>query len=351
MEHEPIVLIVDDNPAGQIAIKSLLLNQGYRLEMAANGEQALAKAVEVQPDVILLDVMMPDMNGFEVCQRLRRDPLTAEVPIVMVTALDDIESRLAGFEAGTDDFISKPFDRAELRARVRTITRLHRYRSLLDEREKLQQLSQQIMEIQERERRAVAVELHDDIGQGLTGLKFLVRQIGDSTDQEQAQAKVRELVEIIGDLIGRVRDLSLSLRPSMLDDFGLYPALIWLADQFTGKTGLEIECNFSELDEERFEPKIETAIFRIAQEALTNITRHAQANHVSINIDEDAFTLRFQIQDDGIGFDLADITRRRYISTGLSGMQERARMAGGALKIDSSTAGGGTRIIAEFPSR
>ncbi len=349
MERNPLILIVDDNPAGQKALESLLLGQGYDLEFASNGEQALAFSAEFKPDVVLLDVMMPGLDGFEVCRRLRANPLTAEVPVVMVTALDDSDSKLASFQAGADDFVSKPFDRTELQTRVRTITRLNRYHALLEEREKLQQLSRQILEVQERERRAVAVELHDEIGQGLTGLKHLIEQARDSACEPVGSEKLTSALMVIADLIGKVRSLSLNLRPSMLDDFGLYPALTWLAEQFSKNMALQIHCNFSALDEGRFPPEIETAVFRITQEALTNITRHAHAQHTWIMVETEPDDLIFMIQDDGSGFDLAALAAAKNLfSTGLSGMQERVRLAGGTFKIDSTT-GSGTKIVARFP--
>lgn len=134
MEHSNTILIVDDESSACETLKALLFKQRYNLAFAGNGIEALTKAEELTPDVILLDVMMPDMDGFEVCRRLRANPNLAEVPIIMVTALDDRASRLQGIEAGADDFISKPFDRIELRARIRSITRLNRYRRLLLER-------------------------------------------------------------------------------------------------------------------------------------------------------------------------------------------------------------------------
>ena len=136
MSHTPHVLIVDDEPAGRETIAALLVAEDYDLAFAGSGAEALEHAAAFTPDVILLDVMMPGLDGFEVCRRLRADPRLAEVPIIMVTALDDHDSRLQGIESGADDFVSKPFDRAELRARVRTITRLNRYRRLLAERAK-----------------------------------------------------------------------------------------------------------------------------------------------------------------------------------------------------------------------
>lgn len=132
-----IILIVDDETVSRHTVEILLESEGYLLVFAQSGQEALQKAVEIVPDLMLLDVMMPDMDGFQVCQQLRANPRLAELPILMVTALDDRESRLRGIEAGADDFMTKPFDRAELRARIRTITRLNRYRRLVETEEKL----------------------------------------------------------------------------------------------------------------------------------------------------------------------------------------------------------------------
>ena len=134
MENTSTVLIVDDESSARKSLRALLMNQGYHLAFATNGLEALTMAAEQNPDIILLDVMMPDMDGLEVCQRLRATPDVAEVPIIMVTALDDRNFRLRAIEAGVDDFITKPFDRVELRARIKTITRLNRYRKLLTEK-------------------------------------------------------------------------------------------------------------------------------------------------------------------------------------------------------------------------
>jgi len=137
MPENSTILIVDDEMVSRYTVEVLLAQEGYTLVFAECGEDALEKAVKLIPDLMLLDVMMPGMDGFEVCQRLRANPRLAELPIVMITALDDRDSRLRGIEAGADDFMSKPFDRAELRARVRTITRLNRYRRLIETEEQL----------------------------------------------------------------------------------------------------------------------------------------------------------------------------------------------------------------------
>ena len=166
MRQNSTILIVDDEQVGRDTLEALLTGQDYNLAFASDGAEALAKAAELTPDLVLLDVMMPGMDGFEVCQRLRADPLLAEVPIIIVTALDDRDFRLRGIEAGADDFVSKPFDRVELRARVRTVTRLNRYRQLLLANQQLDsknaELRQTIQalqtEITERKRAGEALE-------------------------------------------------------------------------------------------------------------------------------------------------------------------------------------------------
>ncbi|MFM8424267.1 MAG: response regulator, partial [Chloroflexota bacterium] len=139
------ILIVDDDPAGREVLVSILESDGYELILAENGFQAIELANAVHPDIILLDVMMPGMDGFETCRRIRSEKDIAEVPILFLTALDDRQSLLSGLEAGADDFITKPPDRYELRARLLGISRLNRFRKLLDERQNLEEAHQQLL--------------------------------------------------------------------------------------------------------------------------------------------------------------------------------------------------------------
>ncbi len=143
MKPNCTILIVDDEHYDRVILQKLFNETATELAFAGTGQEALNKAASLFPDIILLDVIMPDMDGFEVCRQLRADPLLAEVPILLLTALNDRESRLAGLEAGADDFISKPFDQVELKARVQAITRLNRYRRLLIERIKFEKVVEQ----------------------------------------------------------------------------------------------------------------------------------------------------------------------------------------------------------------
>ncbi len=130
MNEQETILIADGDPLGRETLKALLMSQGYNLTFATSGPDTLIKIEEIEPDLLLLDAVLPEINGFEVCEKLRTDLKITDIPIIMVTALDDDASRLRGLRVGVDDFITKPFDMAQLRARVRTITNLNRQRRL-----------------------------------------------------------------------------------------------------------------------------------------------------------------------------------------------------------------------------
>lgn len=169
------ILIVDDIPAMSQLIAALLNDGSYQLEFAYSGHEALEKAQALDPDLILLDIMMPDMDGFAVCRALRAMPRLAAAPIILVTALDDRASRLAGLEAGADDFISKPFDPSELRARVRAVTRMNRYRQLLTEQARYQRLIELSPD---------GIVIVDNAGQIRLANPAMLRMLGaDSMDQ------------------------------------------------------------------------------------------------------------------------------------------------------------------------
>jgi len=204
----------------------------------------------------------------------------------------------------------------------------------------LQLLSRQLLQAQEVERRSIARELHDEIGQRLTGLGLLLSSQHPSLDQlTDAQAIVR-------DLIARLRTLSLDLRPTILDDLGLLPALVWLFERYTAQTNVSVRFEHRLLDDQRFDPDVEITAYRIIQEALTNVARHAGVNEVTVRLWTDDDTLTVVIVDQGRGFDPQRIDTRA--SSGLTGMQERAALLGGSLTIEAFP-GAGTRLTATLP--
>lgn len=200
------VLIVDDDYGGRETLQSVLEGEGYQLETAENGMQAIDKARTLLPDVILLDVMMPGMDGYEVCKRIRSNPSLAEIHIIMLTALDDRQSMLSGLESGADDFITKPYDRYELRARLLGVTRLNRYRKLLDERANIEQAHQQLLSAYDAtiEGWSHAMDLRDRETEGhtlrVTNSAMGLAKLAGITDDELVHVRRGALLHDIGKL-------------------------------------------------------------------------------------------------------------------------------------------------------
>ncbi len=348
------ILVVDDEKVARYTLAALIKKPNYHVEMADNGIQGIEMAKQLNPDVILLDIMMPGLNGYEVCKRIRSDSQIGEVPIIMITALDDRDAKLNGLLVGADDFLTKPFDSMELGIRLKSLLRVGRYRHLVNEREKLKEtlielsaknsqlqiLSQQILDAQENERRHVAVELHDEIGQIITGLKMILERRVDDTSSLLAEARA-----VTNELMQRVREISLNLRPTALDDFGLSAALNDLFKRFSSRTNIRIHHNANPLDERRFNKNIETTVFRVAQEAITNIARHSGVKDANVILIMKPDILRVSIADSGKGFDIQ--SKEVSASTGLSGMKERVILAGGRFVLQSEP-GKGTLVLAEF---
>ncbi|MCX5999434.1 MAG: PAS domain S-box protein [Chloroflexi bacterium] len=222
---------------------------------------------------------------------------------------------------------------------TRDITERKRYE------ERLRSLSARLVELQEAERRRIARELHDQIGQWLTGLSLLLNMIPD-LPAEAIRSNIAEAQVLINELMGRVKDMSLELRPSMLDDLGLMPTLIRHFLRYNAQTSVDVDFKQRGLDR-RFPAELETAVFRIVQEGLTNVARHANVPKASVRVVVSRSRLSLQIEDNGKGFD-PQVLAARGASSGITGMQERAALLGGHLAVDSIP-GVGTRLMAEFP--
>ncbi len=207
----------------------------------------------------------------------------------------------------------------------------------------LQMFSRQLIEAQEDERRRISRELHDQIGQILTAIKMNLYTVQEVRQVSKIGCYVKDNLEAVDEALRLVRDLSVDLRPPVLDDFGLATALCWYVDRYSRRTGLEVDVVIEMPDQnERFSRDVETACFRIAQEALTNIVRHAQPSQVSLQLMKDGNVLVLSIKDDGVGFDPESLRRRapRAATLGLISMQERAHAAGGTIEIDSAMSKG-----------
>lgn len=204
MNETTNILIVDDNAANRDTLEALLTSLGHELRFAQSGEEALKKAIALPPDLILLDVNMPGMDGFEVCEKLRADSKLASVPIVITTSLDDKKSKMRGIEVGADDFITKPIDGMEIRARVKMILRLNRYRKSLQQQDEIQHAHNELQDAYEEtlkgwvralDARDTETELHSRRVTLLT--KSVARQAGIA-DQDVEDVRRGALLHDIG---------------------------------------------------------------------------------------------------------------------------------------------------------
>lgn len=211
--------------------------------------------------------------------------------------------------------------------------------------DRLRDLTRRLVEVQELERRHIASELHDQIGQSLTGLK-LALETAIRLPPEGVRPILSRAQAAINELMAAVKSMSLDLRPSMLDDLGLLPTLVWHFKRYTAQTGVRVAFGHTGLPR-RFAPETETASYRIIQEALTNVARHAHVEEATVRLFATLDSLSIEIEDRGMGFDVKK-SMAAGMSSGLLGMRERAVSLGGRLAIES-VPGCGTRLTAEFP--
>ncbi len=202
-----------------------------------------------------------------------------------------------------------------------------------------------VVEAQELERARLARELHDETGQALTSILLGLKSLEDQVDSAAGREAASEVRELVVSTLQDVRRLAVELRPTALDDFGLVPALERLAEMFSSGSGIEVDLD-ARLGEERLPADVETMLYRLVQEALTNVVKHASAQHVTVRLARDGAGVTATVADDGSGFDPAAANGR----LGLTGMRERVGLVGGRLTVDSSV-GRGATLIAEVPLR
>ncbi len=331
----PRVLVVEDEAIVARDISMQLSDLGYvAVGIASSAEQALERVAALAPDLVLMDIQLGGpTDGIAAAETIRQQ---YALPVVFITAYsaDEILARAKLTEPY--GYILKPFTDRELRVTLTMALYKHQAEAkLLNSSRQLKALSRHVLEVQELERRRVAIELHDELGQSLTAIKINL-QLSQRLKEQPLSELNLESIRIVEDALQQVRRLATTLRPSMLDDLGLAPALKWIAEQSAGRGGFAV--NFHHVRaQSRLAPDIETACFRIVQEALTNITRHAQAKRVEISLRREGEDMVLSVQDDGLGFDIQAMRQRAVLggSLGVLGMQERANLIDGQLTIHS----------------
>jgi signal transduction histidine kinase len=382
-EHH--VVFVDPVPSERLLTSTFFAAHAPRLRFRAEPPEVIESLVgnQVEADAIVLGPNLPVDLMLDALRRLHAGD--ERRPVLVVGSFQHAETTIAAFRLGAHDYLLtgpasltdlvfslhdalKRADTERLNARLtRELADLNRsltaqvaartreleqevlVRRQAEQRAEenaswLQSLSSRLLRVQEDERRALAQELHDQIGQLLTGLRFQLE-----AGREAATSRpLTEALDTTSELLRSVRELTLQLRPRMLDDLGLRPALEWQTKLFQHQTGIAVELELS-LPEHRLASELETTVFRLVQEALTNVARHSGAKSAVVTVTADEQALQVEIADRGRGFDAAAALARRN-SLGLAGLAERVRLAGGKFDVFSA-AGQGSRLHAEFPLR
>lgn len=336
-EHKQVnILMVDDSPAKLLSYEVILKELGENLIKATSGREALERLLKNDVAVVLMDVSMPELDGFELAEMIRQHPRFQKTAIIFISAvhLTDLD-RLKGYQRGAVDYISVPIAPELLRAKVTVFAELHRKTQQMEALNgELQELSCRLIAARDEERRRLARDLHDGLGQELAAAKLMVETLPVEPHQVQLEEKIAQTKQSIGRAIQQVRSISYLLHPPLLDERGLLAALRWYLDGLSERSGIETALELEPIAFPRLQQRAETTVFHIIQEALTNVLRHSGARRVSVAMVQRERDLRLSICDDGKGVgDAVAQLRPDSIGIGLSGMRERAAELGGKLRV------------------
>jgi signal transduction histidine kinase len=351
------VLLLEDSPLDAELELKMLVSSGCECNATCvkTSDEFSAALSRPELDIILADYNLPGFDGLAalaIAQRRRPD-----LPFILVSGVVGEEFAVESVKAGATDYVLKsrldrlgPVVKRALRERGERERTRAAEQGLRDAHARLQALSTRTLHVQEEERRRIARELHDEIGQALTAVKIHI-QAAQRRLPGPAREALNESIEVVDQALNQVRSLSLDLRPPQLDQLGLVAALRWHVDKQTAVSGINAEFSAPVLPR-RLSSDMETVCFRIVQEAVTNTIRHAQATRLRVELKIKGETLAISVSDNGRGYDIAE-ARRRSLETGhagLFGIQERATLAGGKVEFESSP-GNGATIRAAFPLR
>lgn len=463
------ILHVDDTDAQRYALSRVLRHAGFEVLEARTGRQALDLVAQF-PDLVILDVNLPDIDGFTVCRHIKANDQTSRIPVLHLSAtMVSTEARVAGLDGGADAYLVQPVQNEELLATVRALLRtrkseealwhserqyrlffeanplacwvfnvsdfrilavneaavqqygytrdeftaltiddivaetasssevrwnstfqsatVHKHRtktgSLLDveeilaplrldeknarlaivqdvtarllreesqRREEMQRLLlERVLKAQEEERQRISRELHDEAGQLMTSLLVGLRSMGDSRRLKEAKDQAKALRKIASKAIEEVGRLARGLHSSVLDDLGLKDAIEKFTGEYAAVHHLPVTLDFGNVPLSDLDTQIQIGLYRIIQEALTNVARHSHASSVSVCFEWCDPLLKLSIRDDGQGFKAHALRERPSGHLGIEGMRQRALILGGTLEIRSAPTEG-TIIEVRLPN-
>jgi signal transduction histidine kinase len=349
------ILMVDDQPSKLLSYEAILGNLDENLIKAASGREALEHLLHNDVAVMLMDVSMPEIDGFEVAEMVRQHPRFQRTAIIFISAvhLTDLD-RLKGYERGAVDYISVPVVPELLRAKVSVFAELYRKTRQLEAAEdNLRLLSGHLMRTQDDERRRIARELHDGLGQRLVAIKMGVDSLKiTARDNPRTGEVLTDIAEQVDTTIAETRTMSYLLHPPLLDEIGLESALSWFVTGFAKRSNIIVDLDMSPTLG-RLDNESELTLFRVVQECLTNVHRHSGSPKASVRIGRDNGEIRLEVRDYGKGMSCPPMGRdAQYagLGVGLQGLQERVRQLQGSIQI-LSREGQGTTVTVVLTDR
>ena len=338
------ILLVDDQPSKLLAYETILSALGENLIKASSGTEALDRLLKNHIAIVLLDVNMPDLDGFQLADMIREHPRYQDVAIIFVTSARMTDSdRLSGYAHGAVDYLSVPIVPELLRAKVRVFAELHRKRQELELLYgEMSRLSTRMIAVQDQERRRIARELHDSLGQHLT----LAKLVADGIKSPDLWVRGAEVSALIDDAIQQTRSISHLLHPPLLDEIGLESAVRWYLDGLSKRSGFKTGLEVEPAEFLRLPPHLENAVYRIIQEAVTNSFRHSGGSEMCVVLRQDHAMLSLAVRDDGKGFP-EEVTAFRAIGAGIGigGMRQRVLELGGKLRLTSGNPGALVEVV------
>lgn len=351
------LLLVEDSDDDADLLMYRLRDAALQFELhRVQTESEFRQALKSPLDMVISDYSLPQFSGPAALGILKEEGL--EIPLIIISGAIGEESAVAAMRDGAVDYILKDRLGRLPQAIVQGVAsaRMHRrlqakQKNLEEALARLERMAVEVVNTQEQERKNLARELHDELGQKLTALNLILHRIQPSLADEQGRSAWRQAEHEVSSIIGQVRNLSASLRPPALDIFGLEVSICRMLERHFGNTGTGYMLEYAGVPD-KLGSAIEITAYRLVQESITNVTRHARAKNVVIEVNGGATgeELEIIVRDDGIGFDLDDLRGNAAsgLSHGLTGMRERVELLGGAFDIDTQP-GGGTRITASLP--
>jgi len=353
MQKKVNILMVDDQPGKLLTYEAILGELGENLIKASSGREALEHLLKTNIAVVLMDVSMPELDGFELADIIRQHPRFQETAIIFISAvhLTDLD-RVKGYQRGAVDYISVPVVPELLRAKVSVFAELHRRAQQLEILNgELRRLSTSLISTQDDERRRIARELHDGLGQDLIAAKIVLDvALGREQPVERRENAVGEASTLVDRAIQQVRSISHLLHPPMLDEIGLHSALQWYLEGFTKRSGIETSIDIQPVNFPRLGPELETTVFRIVQEALTNVFRHSGARQGWVTLLKSESEVVVRVRDDGKGISASTAQfRPDSIGIGIGGMRQRVKEFGGELRLMNANPGTLVEVVVPVP--